>query len=333
MTIAWAAGADISPLFADYRISQGEVWRLVTSAFPHVGILHLLFNLYWLWVFGSLVEGAFGHIRTAGIYLFLAVGSAGAEYAFSSGGVGLSGVGYGLFGLLWVLSRWDERFRGAIDRNTIALFIAWFFVCIALTIAKIMPIGNVAHGMGAIQGILLGFAVALDRRRPVVIAGLVCLMLAVTAAATLGRPYVNFSSERSDELAYEGYVKLTEDRSAENWFNLGIAYGRVGRTSDAVRAYGQAAKQKPKSKRYRHIWLATSAYEQQTGGDVEAAVKLYREALDVDGREASTWYNLGTCCEILGQRDDARSAFEKAVSIDPNNAQFRAALRMEGGDR
>jgi len=47
-------------------------------------------------------------------------------------------VGYGLFGLLWVLSRRDERFRDSIDPRTVVVFVVWFF-CIATTLTHTFP--------------------------------------------------------------------------------------------------------------------------------------------------------------------------------------------------
>ena len=73
-----------------------------------------------------------------------------AEQALFYGGVGLSGVVYGLFGLLWVLSRRDSRFRDAMDRQTVQLMVAWFFLCIVLTITGAWKVANVAHGAGCV---------------------------------------------------------------------------------------------------------------------------------------------------------------------------------------
>ena len=129
-----------------------EPWRLVTPALFHGDIIHLLFNLCWLWVFGTLVEAEFGHAPTLGIFLLLAAGSEAAEYAVFGEGIGLSGVNYGLFGLLWVLSRRDRRFYDAVDRQTVQLMVGWFFLCIVLTIAKVWSIANVAHGAASSSG-------------------------------------------------------------------------------------------------------------------------------------------------------------------------------------
>src|SRR5262245_8685427 len=105
VTIASEAKMDVSPLMENAMIRQGELWRLITSIFPHVGVLHLIFNLYWLWVFGTLVEEVYSHVKMAALVLLFSIIPNALEYAFSAGGVGLSGVGYGLFGLLWILSK------------------------------------------------------------------------------------------------------------------------------------------------------------------------------------------------------------------------------------
>src|SRR5260370_42325657 len=110
VTTAWMSGRDIPFLFCTYEVGQGQVWRLLTSTLPHVNLIHLAFNVYWLWVLGTAVEEAFGPLRTLAIVILFAVASSAADFALDQGGVGLSGVGYGLFGMLWILSRFDERF-------------------------------------------------------------------------------------------------------------------------------------------------------------------------------------------------------------------------------
>lgn len=86
---------DISPRFDSAEIRRGQLWRLFTGIFPHLDIIHLAFNLYWLWVFGTVIEKIYGHSQTAVLIAFFAIGSSSLDFALDRGGVGLSGVGYG----------------------------------------------------------------------------------------------------------------------------------------------------------------------------------------------------------------------------------------------
>ncbi len=158
------AGHDLERWTLDARAFQGEPWRLITSALPHANILHLAFNVYWLWVFGSRIETVFGSLRTAALMALLAAGSGEAEYALLDGGIGLSGVNYGLFGFLWVLERRDARFHGVVDRRTTELFAGWFLLCIILTSADVMRVANIAHAAGWLLGLLAGVAVTARSR-------------------------------------------------------------------------------------------------------------------------------------------------------------------------
>jgi membrane associated rhomboid family serine protease len=257
VTIAWWAKVDISPLFESAEIRRGQVWRLATSIFPHVDILHLAFNIYWLWIFGTLVERVYGHAKTALLIALFAIGPSSLDFAFDRGGVGLSGVGYGLFGLLYVLSVRDERFRGAIDQRTTQLFIGWFFLCILTTVTHIYPVGNIAHGAGATLGILVGLAVTLPNRRLVLTASTIAIVLFGLWGSTLGRPSINLSGKAGFEEGQWGYRALLADQN-ENaarwlrdaakmqpnvpsfWFDLGIAYERLGNIPAANNAYERA---------------------------------------------------------------------------------------------
>ena len=149
VTLWWWSGGNVELLTMDARTWQGQFWRPFSSALPHVDIIHLVFNLYWLAVFGSRVEEGFGSLVTALWLLVFAAGSMVADYDFANAGVGLSGVGYGLFGFLWVLSKRDPRFTYMIHPQLTQMFIGWFFLCLALTYADIWHVANVAHAAGA----------------------------------------------------------------------------------------------------------------------------------------------------------------------------------------
>src|SRR5918994_812480 len=55
-----------------FFVAQGEWWRIITSAFFHLGPIHLAFNMYVLYLYGAVVERMYGSIEYAGIYLLCA---------------------------------------------------------------------------------------------------------------------------------------------------------------------------------------------------------------------------------------------------------------------
>ena len=44
-------------------VAAGEWWRILTSAFLHLGLLHIAFNMYVLYLFGPIVEQMYGHVE------------------------------------------------------------------------------------------------------------------------------------------------------------------------------------------------------------------------------------------------------------------------------
>src|SRR6266545_2128569 len=66
-TCAFWAGWDGDEFFLDARVWSGQYWRLVTATLLHVDLLHLGFNLFWLWAFGTTIERILRPLPTAGI--------------------------------------------------------------------------------------------------------------------------------------------------------------------------------------------------------------------------------------------------------------------------
>jgi GlpG protein len=268
--IAGLAGRiNAADLVEDYRLWHGEPWRLITCTLPHANLFHLAFNLYWVWAFGTLVEEILGSGFIALLVVMLAVGSSAAEYAFTQGGEGLSGVGYGLFGFLWAIGRYDARFKGIIDAKTIQLFVVWFFICIALTVSNAMPIGNIAHGSGAVLGAIAGYAVARHGApRTIAAISLAGTVVMLLICSSVLRPKVNFSrnggwdvgnagyeaiKDGNYDLAFEYLAEATAYRSADDtsWFNLGIVQQHLGRPTDALNSYRHALAIDPNSTDYQ----------------------------------------------------------------------------------
>lgn len=87
---------------------EGTGWgSLVTSMFMHGGWLHLILNMWFLWVFGNNIEDAMGHLKFALFYLLAGLAAAGAHIASAPGSgvpmVGASGAISGVMGAYLLL--------------------------------------------------------------------------------------------------------------------------------------------------------------------------------------------------------------------------------------
>ncbi len=65
-------------------IDEGQIWRLVTPIFVHYGPWHLVFNMYWLYGLGSLIEARRGTLRFGLLVLAVAIASNGGQYYIPS---------------------------------------------------------------------------------------------------------------------------------------------------------------------------------------------------------------------------------------------------------
>jgi rhomboid protease GluP len=151
-------------------VAAGETWRLFTAMFLHIGVLHLLFNLYALNALGPLVEGYFGHVRFLAIYLLAGLYGSLASYAFSpAASAGASGAIFGLAGATTVyFLRYRDNFgaRGrAILQNMLVV------LAVNLVFGFVAPgIDNWGHMGGLVGGVVLAAGLLPKYRAPVVMA-------------------------------------------------------------------------------------------------------------------------------------------------------------------
>ncbi|MEG2322289.1 MAG: rhomboid family intramembrane serine protease, partial [Bacilli bacterium] len=133
-----------------------QYYRLLTSAFIHIGILHLFFNCYALKIIGSQVENFFGRTKYLIIYLGSALGGGLLSICFSNNiSAGASGAIFGLLGALLYFGYHYRLYLGSIIRSQIVPIII-----INLVFGFIVTgIDNSAHIGGLIGGILLSMAV------------------------------------------------------------------------------------------------------------------------------------------------------------------------------
>jgi membrane associated rhomboid family serine protease len=130
------------------KVANGDWWRLITSAFLHANLIHIAFNMYFLWFVGSAVETALGRGRFIAVYLISGLaGSAGAlVFNPTSQTVGASGALFGLLGAALVLERQRNYVLGGSAAGLILINLILSF-----TIANISVGGHIG---GLIGGVL-----------------------------------------------------------------------------------------------------------------------------------------------------------------------------------
>ncbi|MGH8894852.1 MAG: rhomboid family intramembrane serine protease [Actinomycetes bacterium] len=172
-------GLALDPVTGEtFGVADGEVYRLLTSAFLHGGVFHLLLNMYALFVFGPQLEGALGRVRFSAVYVVSALGGSALSYAFSAPNqpsLGASGAVFGLLGAYLVISRRLRR-----DTTPVLVLLA-----INFGYGFLVPrIDWRAHLGGLVAGALVAVALAYApkaRRGAVQAAGAAAVLLVVVA--------------------------------------------------------------------------------------------------------------------------------------------------------
>ncbi len=95
-------GALFGPAVAD-----GEYWRLITSGFLHAGLIHIAFNMYLLYILGTMLEPAIGRARFLALYFTSLLGGSLGALLLNPDAltVGASGAVFGLMGGAVVIMR------------------------------------------------------------------------------------------------------------------------------------------------------------------------------------------------------------------------------------
>ena len=139
---------------ANFRglVQAGEVWRLVTSMFLHIGLIHLVVNMYSLLIIGKQLESFLGKWKFLIVYLGSGIlGSLLSVVVHSSISAGASGAIFGLLGSLLYFGYHYRLYLGTVLKTQVIPIII-----INLLIGFMVPgIDNFAHIGGLVGGYLL----------------------------------------------------------------------------------------------------------------------------------------------------------------------------------
>ena len=138
-------------------IVNGQYYRLITGAFLHADIFHLLFNCYALYIIGSQIESFMGKTKYLIIYLGSAIFGSLFSITFSKfASVGASGA---IFGLMGAMLYFGYHYRVYLGNTLKSQIIPLIVINLLIGFLSGGSIDNFAHIGGLIGGIMLSTAV------------------------------------------------------------------------------------------------------------------------------------------------------------------------------
>jgi len=209
--VRWGAASPI-------LIQDGDWWRLLTNAYVHWGLVHLLLNSYALYLFGPLLERTIGSVRFFVLYVVTAVtGSIVAILGMNVDAevlrilMGGSGALFGMMGGMLALVARSGRTRLGFLRNHFARSLM-SLIAVNLVLGFMIPaVSNAAHIGGLISGFALIYLFFDTGRERVDLAGRALQGGAIALLLALGA-YTLFPVMRWD---YQLKRSLTAPTAAE----------------------------------------------------------------------------------------------------------------------
>ena len=285
-------GADFSPLTL-----SGEWWRLLTSAFIHIGIIHIALNMWCLWDLGPILERLMGW--KAFLVTYVVSGIAGSETSVAwrplGGGAGASGAIFGLAGAFFSFLYFKkapispEFAKRHLKGVAVFIFYNLFFGAVAFRV------NNAAHVGGLIAGLILGAVIP-------------CIVLRTgevpersdfgQAGFSLGEPAVH----DSQDLRLVVTVLVSALILVAGGFALAVHYADIARYGSAVALIRE--------------------------NDSAAAIPFLQYAISSNPNSALPLEMLGILQLDHGDPTGASQVLRKAVDLDPDNLALRHNLGL-----
>lgn len=145
-------------------LSQGEAWRLVTPIFLHFGIIHLVFNMLWVWILGQRLEWFLGKWQFLLLVIVSGVIANFAQYLWTglSNFGGMSGVLYAFVGFILVAQRLTPHPLLNVPGNILGFMLLWLVLCMT-GVVDLFIAGGIANA-NHVGGLLAGMFCACIKR-------------------------------------------------------------------------------------------------------------------------------------------------------------------------
>ncbi|MBM7693298.1 rhomboid protease GluP [Peribacillus deserti] len=292
-------GAKYNPL-----ILEGEWWRFFAPIVLHIGVLHLLTNSLSLYYIGATAERIYGSPRFLFIYIFAGFTGSLASFLFNTSvSAGASGAIFGCFGaLLYFGLLHPKTFFRTMGANIILM------VVINLGIGFTVPVvDNAGHIGGLIGGFLASAIVRIPGKGKLIKQGTALLAASLLVFFLLqygyGRTAVSDNEQVTVAMAQEHLKKNEYDKAYQ-----------------LLREYTDEHKAAPKS------YFLMSLVELKRN-ETELAEGHLRKAIQQDDEFHEAYINLAIVYLNKQRMDEAQKMAEKAVSLQPDNENYRKILK------
>jgi len=167
MKRSWKDYEELPPGTLFGKIREGQVWRLFTPVLLHGGLLHLLFNMAWVWFLGKQIELRLGIFRYLMFSLIVGIIANVAQYIMSGPVfLGYSGIVMGMVGFIWMRQKMAPWEGYPLHPTVVRFILIYVVVLLALEMLSLgldffhvtelyANIANTAHIAGGVTGILL----------------------------------------------------------------------------------------------------------------------------------------------------------------------------------
>ncbi|MEZ4491210.1 MAG: rhomboid family intramembrane serine protease [Cyanobacteriota/Melainabacteria group bacterium] len=339
-------GANFGPL-----TFNGEYWRIFTSCFIHIGIAHLLINMYVLWDYGSLVERLYGTRYYLILYLLSGLGGSCVSLLFTPTmtSAGASGAIFGVVGGLFAcFFNIRKRFPSEFNRLVVRFF--FLFVVLTVVLGAFAKLDNGAHFGGLAIGFLSGLFFFHERSSfwyrlrflgiPIVgilIFGIYKVALTTPfdfdgsyrlVAAKLDK--ASIKAERALRRA-ERYISENPDQALGYVLKADI-YESENNFADAIDFYNKALEKDPL---FRQAYTG-KAFVEMRSTDFESAIVDATRSIELKENRDVVFYTRMTAYSALGEYEKAMKDCDKLIAMrSPRRTDYmvdRSLLFMNMGD-
>lgn len=323
-------------------IVQGEYWRLLTAMFLHIGILHLFFNSYALYIYGPLVEKLFGKVKFTLIYLISGLIGSLLSYIFSAhDAAGASGAIFGLMGSLLYFRKEKKSLYQKVFGPGLILIIG-----INLVYGFVQPgIDNWGHIGGLLGGFLMGNALGLygQKDKKQIRRILIWLLIAIIFLAGLGYGQIKHGAIIHLRKAYDS-VKVGNYAGARAHISrLSTRARNKPDTKEFIGALfvedinNSIMKEEPEKalesinllldyypKEMDYYFYRGNIYESM--GDYENALLDYLYVTKTIKNSDKVWFGAGRAAYNSGKVKDAKEYLKEALKINPSHGDAKKLL-------